>query len=49
MNLLVDENIPSSVVQALRSRGHDVFVVKETLRGAEDPTALAVRSLPASA
>jgi len=41
MNLLVNENIPASVVQALRARGHDVLAVKETLRGADDPTVLA--------
>jgi predicted nuclease of predicted toxin-antitoxin system len=41
MNLLVNENIPTSVVQSLRARGHDVLAVKETMRGADDPTILA--------
>jgi predicted nuclease of predicted toxin-antitoxin system len=41
MDLLVNENIPNSVVQSLRTRGHDVLAVKEVLRGADDPTVLA--------
>src|SRR5690349_20144869 len=40
MQLLANENIPASVVQDLRARGHDVFSVKESMRGAEDPEIL---------
>lgn len=41
MLLLVDENMPKTVIALLRARGHDVLSVKETLRGADDATILA--------
>lgn len=41
MDLLVNENVPGSVVQMLRGRGHDVLAVRETMRGADDPAVLA--------
>jgi predicted nuclease of predicted toxin-antitoxin system len=41
MNLILNENIPSSVVQGLRARGHDVLSVKESMRGLDDPAILA--------
>lgn len=42
MRLIVNENIPRSVCRALRERGHDVFVVKESLPGADDSTILGI-------
>ncbi len=36
MRVLTNENIPKSVVQALRNRGHDVLSTKESLRGSRD-------------
>ena len=42
MRLIVNENIPGVVCRALRDRGHDVFVVKESMAGADDATILAV-------
>ena len=36
MNLLVDENIPRSVAQALAAAGHDVRAVRTVARGATD-------------
>ena len=41
MRLLTNENIPSAVVAGPRDRDHDVFAVKESLRGANDQTILA--------
>jgi predicted nuclease of predicted toxin-antitoxin system len=41
MRLLTNENLPSSVVDALRDRGHDVLAVKESMRGADDQAILA--------
>jgi predicted nuclease of predicted toxin-antitoxin system len=41
MRLLTNENIPTSVVDALRDRGHDVLAVKESMRGAGDRAILA--------
>jgi predicted nuclease of predicted toxin-antitoxin system len=41
MHLLCDENMPRTVVQALRERGHDVLYVRETMRGATDEVVLA--------
>jgi predicted nuclease of predicted toxin-antitoxin system len=41
MQLLVDENMPGTVIVELRNRGHDVLSVKESMRGAEDPAILA--------
>ena len=46
MNLLVNENIPSTALiqgsfMAQPPASHDVLSVKETLRGADDPTVLA--------
>lgn len=40
MQLITNENIPSSVVQSLRERGHDVLAVKESMRGEDDSTIL---------
>ena len=41
MRLLANENIPGSVVLDLRSRGHDVLAVKESMRGQDDTSILA--------
>jgi predicted nuclease of predicted toxin-antitoxin system len=41
MRLLLDENMPGTVVAELRNRGHDVLSVKESMRGMEDPDILA--------
>jgi len=41
MLLLVDENLPKSIVAELRQRGHDVLSGKESLRGDDDETILA--------
>jgi predicted nuclease of predicted toxin-antitoxin system len=41
MQLITNENIPSTVVQTLRERGHDVLAVKESMRGEDDSTILA--------
>jgi len=41
MRLLVDENMSNSVAADLRGRGHDVFAVKESMRGADDSAILA--------
>jgi len=40
MGFLADENVPQSVIGALRDRGHDVLAVREVLRGADDRTLL---------
>jgi predicted nuclease of predicted toxin-antitoxin system len=36
MRLILNENIPRIVVEALRAGGHDVLSVKEMMRGASD-------------
>jgi predicted nuclease of predicted toxin-antitoxin system len=41
MNLILNENMPTTVVLLLRERGHNVFAVKESMRGAKDPDILA--------
>jgi predicted nuclease of predicted toxin-antitoxin system len=41
MRLLLNENMPGTVVSELRERGHDVLAVKESMRGAEDSVILA--------
>ena len=35
MRFLANENVPGAVVAALRERGHDVFWIKESMRGAK--------------
>ena len=41
MRLLANENMPGSVVELLRQKGHDVLAVNESLRGAKDIDILA--------
>ena len=41
MRFLANENVPGPVVATLRERGHDVFWIKESMRGADDPIVLA--------
>jgi predicted nuclease of predicted toxin-antitoxin system len=41
VQLLLDENIPGTVIAELRKRGHDVLSVKDSLRGADDISILA--------
>ena len=41
MRFLANENVPGPVVAALREHGHDIFSIKESMRGAEDPIVLA--------
>src|SRR5687768_4950620 len=41
MRFLANENVPGPVVAALRERGLDVFWIKESMPGAEDPAVLA--------
>jgi predicted nuclease of predicted toxin-antitoxin system len=41
LRLLVDENMPGSLVRGLRARGHDVLAVKESMRGADDEAVIA--------
>jgi predicted nuclease of predicted toxin-antitoxin system len=41
MRLLLDENMPGTVIADLRNRGHDVLSVKESMRGMDDPDILA--------
>lgn len=41
MRLLLNENMPGSLVKQLREDGHDVVAVKEAMRGAEDDAVLA--------
>jgi predicted nuclease of predicted toxin-antitoxin system len=41
VDLLVNENIPNSVVAQLRVHGHDVLSIRESMRGAEDSLILA--------
>ena len=40
MRIIADENIPMEVIRRLRSVGHDVRSVKETMRSAADPSIL---------
>ena len=40
MRFLMNENVPGSVISALRERGHDVLSAKESLRGERDETLL---------
>ncbi len=40
MRFLADENVPGSVISALRDRGHGVLAVKEKMRGATDRAVL---------
>ena len=42
MRFLADENVPGPAVAALRARGHDVFYIKESMPGADDPAILAL-------
>lgn len=41
MRFALNENMPQTVVRALRDAGHDVLSVKETMRGADDRAVLA--------
>jgi predicted nuclease of predicted toxin-antitoxin system len=41
VHILADENVPGPVVAALRSAGHDVLWVKESMSGAADLDVLA--------
>ena len=41
MNLILNENMPTSVVRVLRDHGHDVLAVKESMRGDNDSSILA--------
>ena len=41
MNLIANENMPGTAVRLRRDQGHDVFWVKESMRGADDPAVLA--------
>ena len=40
MRILVNENMPGSVVAELRSRGHDVLAAKESMQGEDDAVIL---------
>jgi predicted nuclease of predicted toxin-antitoxin system len=40
MRLIANENVSGTVIRTLRERGHDVLSVKESMRGADDPTVL---------
>jgi predicted nuclease of predicted toxin-antitoxin system len=42
MRWLVNENVSGTVIRGLRDRGHDVFSVKESLRGAGDQEILSL-------
>ena len=43
MRLLIDENVPESVTQYFRSRGHEVFHIRElSLAGSSDPIVAAI-------
>ena len=42
IRFLANENVPAAIVAALRERGHDVFWIKESMRGAGDPIVLAL-------
>src|SRR5258708_5542377 len=41
MRLIVDENMPGTLTQALRDQEHDVLAVKESMRGESDVAILA--------
>src|SRR5439155_11165576 len=41
MRILANENVPGPVVTALRTAGHDVLWVKESMTGAKDRDVLA--------
>ena len=41
MRIIANENIAASVIRELRARGHDVFSVKEAMRGKDDDVILA--------
>jgi predicted nuclease of predicted toxin-antitoxin system len=41
MKLILNENMPATVVRVLRKHGHDVLAVKESMRGEDDPYILA--------
>ena len=41
MQFLANENLAGTVIRELRTRGHDVLSVKESLRGADDIVILA--------
>ena len=41
MRMIVNENVTRTVIDELRQRGHDVFSVKESMRGASDDVILA--------
>ena len=45
MRIIANENIMATVVSELRSRGHDVLWVKESLRKAEDDVILATAQI----
>jgi predicted nuclease of predicted toxin-antitoxin system len=40
MKILADENLPSPVVEALRSQGHDVLWARQACPGFKDPALL---------
>jgi len=42
MRLLADENFPKSIVEALRSQGHDVLWVRTELAGSNDAALLEI-------
>ena len=44
MRFLLNENIPGTVIQALRNHGHDVVSAKETMAG--NPDRLILVGLP---
>ena len=41
MRFLAYENVPAPVVAALRAHRHDLFSIKESMRGADDLSVLA--------
>jgi len=41
MRILANENVPATVIRALRERGHEVLSVKESMRGVGDDVILA--------
>lgn len=41
MRFLANENVPGPVVAALREQAHEVFWIKESMPGAQDPVVLA--------